>query len=271
MGAQSMSVVRRTHHLTQPESFFGTVYPAGSTILVAESGDAVESGTLSRPTLLRGLPLVGNFSLSPAHGDTPAGAFGTLATDAVINTAPCAGHRPVNYNPTFISCTLAHDLLRDGFHLAGGTFLILRKKAAADDFALEQGAFAEPTLLFGTTYPAHTILAPGYWSLAPNAPSLAVQYAALPGPEQTGIQTLCLTSGTTVTLEGAVLHGAMQIGYMPDRIDVNAGCNYQLSEDDKIAERESGYATRADQRFMAGSAQPSTHTWPTMQRTMTGN
>ena len=258
--SESMSEVRRTRHLSHAETFFGTEFSAGSTVLIAEKGDAVESGTLSQPAFIRGLPLVGQFSDYPEHDGTPPGASGTLAVDAIVNTAPCAGKRGINYNPTFVSCTLAHDLLRDGFHFAAGTFLILRKRPG-NGFGLEQGALAEPTQLFGTVYPAHTILAPGYWSLDPNAPSLAVQYAQLPGPEQTGIQTLCLTSGTTVTLEGAVLHGPMQIGYTPDQIEVASGCNYQLSEDDNPAKGDSGYGLLGTKRFLGAVIQPSKHAW----------
>lgn len=254
------SLANRHHHLTKPEIFFGTTYPAGSVVVVNEKGDALESGTLSQPTVVEGVPLIGDFTRSAGDGPSTTSVSGVLATDTMLHTAPCAGRSKATYAVEYVNCILAHDVTLNGLPLAGGTYVALRKDVQNDDFVLQQGALSAPVLLFGTVYPARTVVAPDYASVPAGTETLADLLRQPVDPHESGIRIVCLQPGATVPLEDAVLHGPLGINYMADRTDVSTYCAFRIADQD-VPAGEDGFITRGTQTFRDGGVDAKSHTW----------
>lgn len=241
----------RTHHLAAPQTFDDTMFPAGSTVHVSETGTP-EFGSLPVPTPVLGLPLVGDFALdvdySADRGSHPVGVTsGTLAGPADIGGIPC-GPGPLAWRDGSTRCTLAHDHVFAGHVLAAGQPLEVFRSSADQPYVLQFGALARPELLYDVLWPAGTILGPV------SEPSGRMAHG--PGPDSLLVR-FCVPSGATADIGGAVLHGFAAFGVLGHRRSVAPICtvmpNSPVSHD--------GYAQVGALRFTWGERPDATSPW----------
>lgn len=189
-----------THHLTAPQIFAGTTFPAGSTVHVSKEG-VPEYGILPDPTPVGGLVLIGRFRL---HGNDGTGAplavaQGMLAAPATIHDIPC-GPGAVELGERATTCVLAREWEFAGHALAAEQLVDVWHSPPQETPLLYLGTLARSELLYDVQWPAGTVV-----SGVTESPE---RMEHKPGPGSHGVE-FCLRPGSTATIPGAVLHGSM--------------------------------------------------------------
>ena len=238
-----------THRLNAPRTFGGILFPAGSTIHVWPEDDKVESGTVPSPTVIEGLPLIGDFRF-------PTGAdpvfTGTLATPHNLDGIPCAPGPVRVYGPEVVRCVLAQDYAFEEHLLAAGQDMELYRPseplppgAAYFPPELRFGVLARPEVLFGTSWPAGTVV--GGIKASPG------QMAGKPWGEV----VFCLPDGKTADIGAATLHGFIAYYVRDDYLRVFTQC-------DLVPERGydmSGHVQVGPDRFHIGARLDDASPW----------
>lgn len=250
----SLQMRAARHHLSAPQTFDGIQFPAGSTVQLSITDGKVESGNVPVPTVIAGLPLVGDFDLL---GEIDFYVkSGTLAAPAVVNDVPCAPG-PIRFSfldPSTTRCVLARDHEFQGHWFAGGqAFEVVRhRQPRPDDEAffpdqVQFGVLAKPEALFGTTWPAGTMV--GGITDRPEEMT----------PEADGQDVaFCLPDGATADIGVATLHGF--IAYYVR----SSGYLRVFTECKLVPERGhdmSGYVQVGPDRFHIGSRSDRASPW----------
>ncbi len=206
-----------THQVSQPETIDGNQYPAGTTLHMRDDDHSVNSGTLSSPAVINGLPISGDFELPADEGSVDDGRIrnkitGTLTEPRVLDNVPCAPGA-FAFSSVEIACTLAKPMTLHGFNIAGGTRFALLHEAGADH--ITQLSLAAPTLIFDSTYPAGTILRP----MGRTASDIGHITQGT-----SGLVDVCMPAGSQLALGEAHLFGPVDLLYNLDRIELVTGC-----------------------------------------------
>ena len=150
---------KRSNHyeLSASRTLGGIAFPAGSTVQMSSSsvGRWVESGRVPVPTVIGGLPLIGQFTLNNQFDYVFV--TGTLASPADLNGVPC-GPGPADYyhgeGNLRTGCVLARDYDLNGVVLAGGSNIEIERAPQPPGMApipdhLRLGTLGRPEELFG--------------------------------------------------------------------------------------------------------------------------
>jgi hypothetical protein len=236
-----------THHLTAPQIIDDISFPAGSTVHVGDDGH-VQFGSLPAPTMVNGLPLIGDFTLEADRGDgLSGGANGTLARATDLHGIPCGSGDFISRADT-ARCTLARDYVFTGHALASGQPLEVYRSPLNEPAKLVFGTLARAELLFDVIWPAGTIM--GGIALPPE------RLAHGPDPED-GTAQFCLPSGLSVSIEGATLHGFLAYDVLMGRRLVSPVCSILPAE--RVG--DDGYAQVGSERYGWGDRPSADAPW----------
>ncbi len=223
----------RTMHLAEPQLLAGVAFPAGSTVHLNEDG-SIDKGALPVPTLIDGLPLIGDFESSAMTLD------GTLAAPAEVAGVPCAAGAVRWYKGDSVDCTLEHGIAVAGHDLAAGAQIDVAGRM------LYAGRLAHAELLFDVLWPAGTVLH------GTSASPEQLAHASAPTDDASvsrdGKVSLCPPGNQTVQVPGIMLHGKVsyQVANDGSRL-VYAGC----PDRDQPLESD-GYITAGADRHSRG-------------------
>ena len=222
-----------TYHLSAPRVLAGVHFPAGSTVFM--DGDDIDHGTLPVPTVIAGVPLVGEFV-----ANHEAVALGTLASPAEVAGVPC-GAGDVSFSTDgSVSCLLGRSFAFAGHGLAVGQRIGINVIAGFGRW-LDVGTLAGPERLLDVTWPAGSVLS--------GIQDEAARPQGSPGLPNLRV-AICLMPNQTVPMDGATLHGAMTYVVQREKSWLTPGCN-TMNYVNKSVLRE-GYIEVGTDRFAQG-------------------
>ncbi len=232
----------QTYHLTAPRVLAGVRFPAGSTVFM--DGDDIDHGDVPVPTVIAGVPLVGEFV-----ANHEVVGLGTLAAPAEVRGVPCGSGRVSFSTGGSISCILSREFSFVGHALAPGQPISISSIEGYGRW-LEEGTLARPERLFDVLWPTGSILSGIQDETArpegsPGLPDLRAE--------------VCLLSDEAVPIPGATLHGTLTYSVLGEKRWVASGCGH-LDEKDRAGSRE-GYAEVGRHRFVQGQRSSGKSSW----------
>ena len=208
-----------TYHLSAPRTFAGMEFPSGSTVHLDDNGHPTD-GHVPVPTMVAGLPVIGDFVIYQPTNDPSLTIRATLALPAAIRRIPC-GPGPVTSNPRTTRCIPAHEIDFAGHTLAAGRPIVILTPPDDAPARLRLSTLARPELLFDVEWPAGTIIDGSLKGI--RTPPAAMAHA--PSPAESDYVMLCIPPGTAAQLPDATLSGAMQYGVFRDGRSARSGCS----------------------------------------------
>lgn len=204
------------YDLRRPRMLGGVRFPAGSHVMLDQDGE-VQSGTLPAPTVIAGLPLVGNFV-----GRRDEVLLGTLAAPATVEGVPCGPGRLSRSSGGSVSCILARDHAFAGHMFAAGQPFGVEVLPGYATW-LDHGTLARPELLFGVSWPAGAILD----GIPADATPERLAHGTAPADK---LYEVCLLPGQSADVPGATpgttLHGTLTYGVQGGERVVSPGCKH---------------------------------------------
>lgn len=232
---------QRTYSLSQPRVLAGVLFPAGSTVRLNEDG-TIERGTVPVPTVVAGLPLIGEFGT----GDWLQAFQGILAVPVEVEGVPCAAGPVWSLQGASISCILGRGYAYAGHELAPGQPVTVNILTTGER-RLVGGTLLRPELLFDVPWPAGTV----FGSTAAAATPEQLAHGPVPPADQID---LCLMSGQTVSIPGATLHGTITYSVKRGQSRVWSGCHLQVAGPMITPSYpDDGYAEVGPDHYLGGS------------------
>jgi hypothetical protein len=143
-------IERDTYRLDAPQTLDGTVFPAGSEIMLSiDAAHRLERGIVRVPTKVLGLDLIDQFSIRHANDGRAYIDVGTLASEATINDMPCGPGPFSRESETQARCMLVRDLPIAGMALRAGTRADIWHSPLGGPPRIEEGTLANSAQLSG--------------------------------------------------------------------------------------------------------------------------